>query len=324
MEIFGWKTPFFQLSGPFEEFSSVLVLFLIISVLRIAVGVVSVIAVECALPRAAPPELRKKIRSNGWYAFYYTLVLLWGLGILYKTGWLLEPLKICSHENAERIFRRFPMMHLYYSFQVAFYLNYIYAMVTKIDEPRKDWLAFLAHHVITILLILYSRNTGYLRIQIAIFVIHDAADPFLHLAKLIHLMRWTRLADIVMGVFAVVFFVTRWIIYPMQLVEACRVKWYQYYPRDFHIIRGGADMVYLQFSERSVTVFNVFMSYHGLSTLLLYALFALHLFWGAYILRMAYKKLVERTPSSGSEGDGDEFDTGPVEGGVDKTKLKSN
>ena len=192
--------------------------------------------------------------------------------------------------------------------QVAFYLNYLFAMWAGIDVRRKDQLAFGAHHVITLLLILFSRNWNYLRVQVAILVLHDAADPWLFFAKIVKLARpsWRVVPDLLMVLFALVFFVTRWFFYPLYLVASCRDNWLRDYASDWTRASPG---VWLDVTSSQIIVAGYHVSTYGLAMLLLYALYALHLYWGGFILKMAWKLFVQQTgkgdENSDDEGDGD-------------------
>jgi len=172
-------------------------------------------------------------------------------------------------------------------------------MVVGIDVRRKDQTAFAAHHVITLLLILFSRNWGYMRVQLAILAIHDAADPWLFFAKIVKLARplWNVVPDLLMVLFALVFFATRWFAYPLYLVASCRDNWLSDYPADW--TRTFPDIWFLADSTRIILA-GVHISHYGLAMLLLYTLYALHIFWGGFILKMAWKKLVQ------GDGKGDE------------------
>ncbi len=180
--------------------------------------------------------------------------------------------------------------------------------MSGIDVKRKDQAAFAAHHIITLLLILFSRNWGYMRVQLAILVLHDAADPLLYMAKVVKLAqpRSELLPDLLMTLFAFVFFATRWFAYPLYLVASCRDNWLRDYGTDW--TRASSDIWFAADRTRLI-VAGFHLSHYGLAMLLLYALYGLHLFWGAFILKMAWKKLVQGTgkgdENSDAEDDGD-------------------
>ena len=128
--------------GPLVEFINVLIVFLVMQALRLVVSVVTLIMVECFTGWAIRDNLtRRKIASNAWYAIYYTCTVMFGLKIAWKldlfsvNGGLRD---VCLHETAEATLSRWPQMQIFHRVQVAFYFNYLFAMVTGIDARRKD------------------------------------------------------------------------------------------------------------------------------------------------------------------------------------------
>jgi|WetSurMetagenome_2_1015567.scaffolds.fasta_scaffold00274_23 hypothetical protein len=185
--LWDFSLPFFRLRGPLEELANVGVMFLVLQVLRTLTGLVGVALIELFFHNG-PMDFheRKKLSSYIWYATYYSVITVWGTHLfLDVTGWAWEIDKVCSWEPVMTSFATWRTIHIYHCTQVAFYLNYLFAMLVGMDVRRKDQLAFTAHHIITLLLIIFSRNWGYLRVQMAILVLHDAADPWLFFAKVL-------------------------------------------------------------------------------------------------------------------------------------------
>jgi hypothetical protein len=285
--------------GPLVELINVMIVFLVMQAYRLIVSIVTLIAVECFTGHAIKDNAtRRKIASNAWYAVYYTCAVLFGLKIAWKldlfsiNGGLRD---VCLRETAEITLSRWPELHLFHRVQVAFYINYLFAMVTGIDARRKDESVFIFHHVITLLLILFSRNWGYIPMQMAVLIVHDAADPFVHVARLVTLIapQRTWLADGLFASFAVVFFVTRWFMYPVFLIEQCRRLQFSYYPLDYSFIPEDARRGLFLLNPNSISVVGYSLSFYGFCVLLLYALLALHMYWGIYILRVVWKKIFE-------------------------------
>jgi len=289
---------FFQLHGPFEELGNVGFCFVILHVLRLLVGFAATSGRHFAHDKD-----RKKLASYAWYSCYYCVILAWGAWLFYvDKQWGQDMTRVCEWESIQSSMGNASSLHVYHCVQVAFYLNYLFAMVTGIDVKRKDQLAFAAHHVITVLLILFSRNWGYMRIQLATLVLHDAADPFLSLAKMIKAAcpTWTWLPDLLMTSFALVFYATRWVLYPLYLVANCREDWRTLYPLDWTRVQ---DSYTFAASDKGICIGGVFFSYYGLAMLLLYALYVLHVYWGLFILFMAHRKFTGTGSGASSTGD---------------------
>jgi hypothetical protein len=211
----------------------------------------------------------KKVYSNAWYATYYSLSFFGGAYLLFfYTKWH-DVEDICVWSQRDVDIATYPMVNIYYYMQTAFYLHYLCALISGMDVKRRDYIAYLIHHVITLSLIFISHNLGYMHVGLAIFVIHDAADPWLHLGKM---LKYTGAPDLhstmAMVVFMIIFFVTRWFAYPLWIINDCLGHVTQD-PLDIHAKFFNAGFIFLM------------------------VLFGLHLYWGAYILRMAWSKLVE-------------------------------
>jgi hypothetical protein len=301
--------PFFRLRGPIEELANVGLMFLVLQLLRMLTGLVLVGLIEFFCHVGPMHEhKRKKLASNVWYALYYTWAALWGAYLFFNvTDWASDMSVVCSRQPVEEVFAAWRTLHIYHCTQVAFYLNYLFAMVAGIDVKRKDQVAFAAHHVITLLLILFSRNWGYMRVQLAILALHDAADPLLFYAKVVKLARplWNAVPDLLMVLFALVFFATRWYWYPLYLVGPCRDNWLRDFPFDWERT-GPQQQHWVQASMPGIIVADRYVSFYGLAMLLLYALYGLHLFWGGFILKMAWKMLVQRKGKTDENSDAEE------------------
>jgi hypothetical protein len=326
MQIYGWETPFFRLRGPFEELGNVGLCFVVLQLLRMVVGTLCVAFVEfwCRKGPMKRDE-RRRLASESWYCVYYTVILVWGYKLFFEmTGWAYDVEGVCGWEPIEVAFSAWRSLHVYHCVQVAFYCNYLFAMVAHIDQLRQDWWAYAAHHLITIGLILFSRNFGYMRVQLAILgessphtpppcpltwtdptVLHDAADPWFSLSKIVKLARphWVAIPDSIMGFFALVFLATRWFMYPIFLVASCRDNWLRDHPFDW--LRIAPD-TWWSVGHANILILGVTFSYYGLAMLLLYALYGLHLYWGSYIMLMAWRKLVVGSVPINSTGDENE------------------
>lgn len=287
--------------------------FLILQVFRTIVGYYAtrwIIATE-------NQTLRKKVASDAWYSVYYGLAAVVGVLILYMTGWWNDLEGVCLPIDMNAATIDYPYLDLYHATQLAFYINYLYAMVVGIDNRRKDQTAFLIHHLVTVVLIVFSRLYGYMVIQLTVLALHDAADPFLHMAKTCKRI-WplrTWLSDVLLVIFAVVFFVTRWWIYPWYLIRNCYAAWNLQYPFDWKFTPGFADHRY------SLCFGDVCASYFGFALNLLPVLYVLNLFWGCYILKMAWIKFVASpTGQKDDVNSDDDSDGGTEERPVEKKR----
>uniref|UniRef100_A0A3P9PSH4 Ceramide synthase 4a n=1 Tax=Poecilia reticulata TaxID=8081 RepID=A0A3P9PSH4_POERE len=148
----------------------------------------------------------------------------------------------------------------YYILELSFYLSLLLSV--SVDVKRKDFKEQVVHHIATIFLIGFSYAANYVRVGTLVMLVHDSSDFLLESAKMFHYAVWTTTCDSLFVVFAVVFLVTRLVVFPCRIVHTTMVL-----SRDF---------------------FQPFFGYYFFNVLLL-VLQGLHIFWAYLILRMLYK-----------------------------------
>lgn len=154
------------------------------------------------------------------------------------------------------------------------------------EARRSDFWAMLTHHVATLLLIAGSYTCNFLPIGCLVMIVHDIADVFLELAKLFNYMSkarpWAkRLTDALFVLFALVFLVTRLLVFPFRVWWANSMKM----PRK-----------YFGYHYTGIGVLNVFCV----------VLIVLHAYWMFLILRMAVKMLASGEVSNDTRSDDEE------------------
>jgi len=152
-----------------------------------------------------------------------------------------------------------PVLRWYYLLAVAYYIYSLFALY--IEPHQKDFSQMLIHHIATVALILFSFYVGFFRVGIAVLLVHDISDPLLQIGKLFFYCGKQAVADIIFALFAVVFVLSRIVIYPYYLL-------YTTYFESKHFLE------YVPFHRE----FNGF----------LFLLFILHLIWSATIIKMVY------------------------------------
>jgi len=126
----------------------------------------------------------------------------------------------------------------------------------------------------------WSYMIGNVRIGIVVYLLHNAFDPFLHLAKCCHYLKIPIIPDVSFASCAVIFAVSRLYYYPIAIWHA----WTGVCPQTYKVCEGGIGGRSL--SETSLIG-------------LLSALVPIHLLWFYMILRVIKKSLL----SSGVQGD---------------------
>lgn len=206
-----------------------------------------------------------KFTEASWRFLFYSTFLVLG----YFT--LFTPETAPYVYDLDQLWTGFPhslpndLMKTYYLVELGCYLHQI--MWTEVQ--RLDALEMIVHHVVTILLLVSSHMQSLQRIGVVILFLHDLADIFLELGKCFNYIAkvqrfhaWAQpITDILFVLFAVVFFVTRLVLYPQCIYS------YLLCPE----ILGGHWPMYWP------------------SMGLLITLQCLHIFWFYLILRMVYK-----------------------------------
>ncbi|KAH7345098.1 TLC domain-containing protein [Rhizoctonia solani] len=163
---------------------------------------------ETKKARDAKLRERKILRfaEQGWSFAYYAV--FWALGM---SIYINLP---CFLLQTQHFWINYPVRFLpgpikfYYLCQLACWVHQL--IVINIEERRKDHYQMLAHHIITIALIVSSYITHFTRIGIAVLVIMDFCDIILPLAKmLLYLELPSILPDTAFGLFVFSWLVTR-------------------------------------------------------------------------------------------------------------------
>ncbi|XP_030644280.1 ceramide synthase 2a [Chanos chanos] len=205
------------------------------------------------------PSQLKKFREASWRFTFYLLAFIAGLAVLIDKPWFY---------NLEEVWRGFPVLTLlpsqywYYMIELGFYISLLFSVAS--DVKRKDFKEQIIHHVATILLISFSWCVNYIRAGTLIMLVHDASDYLLESAKMFNYAGWKKTCNYIFILFAVVFIITRLVIFPFWIIHCTWI-----YP---------------------VTIYPPFFGYYFFNGLLFLLQF-LHIFWAILILRMAVKFL---------------------------------
>ncbi|KAF9917032.1 sphingosine N-acyltransferase lag1, partial [Linnemannia zychae] len=185
----------------------------------------------------------------------------------------------------------------YYYVQLAFWLQQIF--VLHIEAPRKDFSALLAHHTVTLLLIIGSAIGNYWRAGNCVFVVMDIADIILAFSKSMkYLGVSNKICDVSFGTFMVTWIYTRHYMYA-YILHGFMVTAYQKIPYEVNPSEG-------KWFSRSIALIPI----TGL-----WVLQILMVYWFALILRI----LVKILKGHSAEDDRSEDEAEPVQS--DEKKL---
>ncbi|XP_015236364.1 PREDICTED: ceramide synthase 2-like [Cyprinodon variegatus] len=204
------------------------------------------------------PSQTKKFAEAAWRFFFYLSAFIAGLASLINRPWFWDHRECWRHYPIQPLER----VHFwYYMLELGFYGSLLLRI--SVDVKRKDFREQVIHHLATIFLLSFSYCANYIRIGTLVMLLHDSSDILLESAKMFNYgTGWRKTCDSLFVVFAVVFLVTRLVIFPSRIIRTTLLL--------------------------SMEFFEPFVGYYFFNALLM-VLQALHIFWAGLILRMVYK-----------------------------------
>ncbi|XP_060550778.1 ceramide synthase 3 isoform X1 [Pantherophis guttatus] len=206
------------------------------------------------------PTLHKKFKEACWRCLFYSTSFIAGIIFLCDKSWFYDLWQVwLNYPNHAML----PSQYWYYMLQMSFYWSLLFTLGT--DTKRKDFMAHVVHHFAALGLMFCSYSANYLRLGTLVMIVHDSADIWLEAAKMFNYARWDNTCSVLFVIFAVVFFITRLILFPCWILRASI-----YYP-----------VFYTQ------TLVIAYFVYNGQ----LLILQGLHLYW-AYLVFKILKKFI--------------------------------
>lgn len=211
-----------------------------------------------------------KFEESAWKCFAYlfltacSAVALCDKAYWYRTALFWDECSTipCEHTPDAR-------MRFSYSIDLAYYV-YAVPYCILFETKRDDFPATLAHHFVTIALILYSYFLGFTKAGVVVMFLHDVCDPWLEIAKMARYAGNDTLTNTFFGLFTLVWIVMRDFYLPMFVIwSVCFEAWVEM------VLKGG----YLPFPH-----------YISFTSMLIF-LWLLHVYWTCIIVRIAYKSV---------------------------------
>ncbi|XP_068918932.1 ceramide synthase 4-like [Petaurus breviceps papuanus] len=221
--------------------------------------------------------LNKKFCESSWRCLFYFFSCFSGIFILYKEPWFWDPV-LCWEKYPKQPLQ--PALYWWFLSEIVFYISLLFTLL--FDVKRKDFKEQIIHHFVAIILIYFSYSTNFLRIGALVLLLHDVSDVLLEVGKMFNYANWKYSCDITFLIFALVFFVSRLILFPTKVLY----NTYYLSPSYLHFFFG-------------------FYFFNGL----LMVLQVLHVFWFSLILRMLIKFFSTRGVQSDVRSDTEELDT---------------
>ncbi|CAD7697323.1 unnamed protein product [Ostreobium quekettii] len=164
---------------------------------------------------------------------------------------------------------------LLYTVEAAYYLQGIPVLLW--EPKKKDFWTMLAHHIVTLGLILYSWQLNFTKVGTMIFLVHDACDVCMECAKLARRVKSEALTTAFFVIFLLVWVGGRLVYLPFVLIRSTLME-----PIGIIAVPNGID------PEPHYTIFNT----------LLILLVVFHIYWTVLIFRILHRTLTK----SGSKG----------------------
>ncbi|VDL77901.1 unnamed protein product [Nippostrongylus brasiliensis] len=212
----------------------------------------------------------KRVAECAWRFCFY--VCAWIAGLLILLG---EP----QLNDVSECWRGWPHHNIstsvwwYYILEASFYWA-LFIGTLCVDIRRADFLQMLLHHAITIVLLYISWTMNMVRVGTLVLFVHDAADIFIELAKIIRYAHWELALNVVFIIFLAVWISTRLVYYPFWIIRSI---WFD-----------APELI--QSSYRWGNIWQRPLVPRVLM-IMLSALLVLHIFWTYVILKVAYRSM---------------------------------
>eukprot|EP00092_Neocalanus_flemingeri_P033830 GFUD01036788.1.p1 GENE.GFUD01036788.1~~GFUD01036788.1.p1 ORF type:complete len:363 (-),score=88.20 GFUD01036788.1:37-1125(-) len=230
--------------------------------------------------QAELPNTLQKFCETGWRFVFYLGILTYGFSCLWYKSWFWNIHNCWADYPNHKVDRD---IWLYYMLELSFYWSL--SITQFFDVKRKDFWEMFIHHNTTIALMMFSWSTHFTRVGTLVLIIHDCADHLLELAKIFRYINYRKCCDVVFGIFALVWVVTRCGVFPSCILYST-------------LHDAGRDI-------------EMFPAYYIFNTLL-FILQLLNLVWTYFIFKIVHKALTKgevkdsRSDSEGTSEDEDE------------------
>lgn len=171
-------------------------------------------------PNGISTDKLRKLHENLFYCVWHTVSTMMVVYTMISEEWFWFML---SSRDARWTLTDWPhsipgSVRGLYLLELGFWISCI-AFLT-VETQRKDFLEMGVHHATTVALIGLSYTYGYYRIGLLVMALHDVGDIFLYSAKFFNYLRATIVTNALFGLFVVVFFISRLMIFPSVIRAA--------------------------------------------------------------------------------------------------------
>ncbi|KAJ1790725.1 Sphingosine N-acyltransferase lag1 [Coemansia sp. RSA 2399] len=148
----------------------------------------------------------RRFSEMAWMLLYITASWTIGFRVWQNSPYYMTTATLFANYPDDHVLMPYGLKW-YYLVQSAFWLSNVYTI--HVEERRKDYYEMMTHHVVTISLVLSSYYFHFTRFGHAFMLVMDLPDIFLSSAKMIRYMGMEFLPNILFGMFAVSWVVTK-------------------------------------------------------------------------------------------------------------------
>jgi len=214
----------------------------------------------------------KKFKESFFKMTIYLTFTIWAVSVSYKEKFLTDTKYYwlgCTKLPCDFFVSQ--GLYLLYCAEMGYYMQGIPSLIFW-EHRRKDFWEQIAHHVVTLFLIIYSYSVNFMKVGCAVFLVHDVNDIFMEAAKMARYAGKQTLCTGLFVTFMLTWFASRIYYLPAYIIRSCLTE----------PITLVAD------------VYNINPAPHyAIFNGLLLFLFGLHLYWSFLILRIAVKQVKE-------------------------------
>ncbi|KAK9709315.1 Sphingosine N-acyltransferase lag1 [Basidiobolus ranarum] len=163
------------------------------------------VAVMCGIKKA---DKKQRFVEQSWQLLFFLISWSVGMYIMYHSPYWFSP---------HHFWIGYPHQHLsyltkwYYLIISGYWLSQMF--VVHVEKRRKDHVVMVAHHCVTIALLVGSYFSNLTRIGNAVLCMMDFSDIILALAKSLNYLKFRKACDYAFGAFVVSWFYSRHFIF---------------------------------------------------------------------------------------------------------------
>ncbi|KAF2673009.1 longevity assurance proteins LAG1/LAC1 [Microthyrium microscopicum] len=132
------------------------------------------------------PRKQARFMEQAYTALYFVILGPFGLYVMSKSNlWYF---------NTTAMYEGYPhltnsgVLKGYYLFQASYWAQQMIVLLLMLEKPRKDFKELVAHHIITLSLILLSYVFHFTKMGLPVFITHDISDFFLATSIILNYM----------------------------------------------------------------------------------------------------------------------------------------